>query len=67
MDWQLTIVIILAAAAIWYLLWTAWCSWKGTKTGCEKGCGCGAAPENAENNGLISSENLQLRQRPVDR
>ena len=67
MDLQLTSVILLVAAAVCYLLWTAWRTWKGGKTGCRKDCGCGPIRGNAEGNGLISSKNIRLRPRQPER
>jgi len=67
MDWQLTSVVILVAAAVCYLFWSAWRTWQGGQSGCNKHCSCGPSQADPQGNGLISSENLQLRQRQPER
>jgi hypothetical protein len=43
MDWQLAIVVMLVAAASFYLGRQGWRSWLGRKLGCGGSCSCPSA------------------------
>jgi hypothetical protein len=60
MLWQWVIVGLIVLAAVAYLLRAVVRSWRGAKTGCGGGCGCGKP---AERTSLISSQDLTLRLR----
>ena len=66
LDWQVLLVLAVVAAAAAYLGRQAWRTWRGSKTGCGGGCGCGTkTTAAAKPNGvtLIPAEQLTLRRR----
>ena len=62
MEWQLTIVGLLVAAALCYVGRELWRSWQVKKSGCGGGCGCrdSKAVRRAETT-TISTERLSSR------
>ena len=71
MDWQLVSVAMIVAIAIMYLGRTYWRGWRGSKSGCQGGCGCASKTDFSAKaggqDGLISPEQLTSRLRQPDR
>jgi hypothetical protein len=70
-DWQLLLVLPIMAAAASYLGRQAWRSWRGGRSGCGGGCGCGknsAAPASTAGRvTLIPADQLTLRRKDFSR
>jgi hypothetical protein len=60
MDWQMSIVVVLIAAAAVYVGRTSWRTWLPPKGQCGGGCGCHQQATN-KSDALIPSDQLTVR------
>jgi hypothetical protein len=61
MDWQVALVAVIVAAAVWYLSRQIVGKWAGKKGGCG-GCACAAKESTADpGNDLVPADQLTLR------
>ncbi len=65
MEWQLILVALVIAGAIGYLARATWRTWRASRTGCGRGCGCSTkAPATTS---LINTADLTARLRSRNR
>lgn len=69
MTWQLGVVGVMVGVAALYLVWSAWRTLAGKKSGCGGGCRCDAGPRREANGRvtMVPVDQVGLRQRPQSR
>jgi hypothetical protein len=64
MLWQQLIVAMIVAGAAAYVMWRAWRTWFGSKSGCGGGCGCATKDKQPGNDEvLISVGQVRIRRK----